>query len=607
MKVVTMENRIQIINFRRSNEQNRTMSRKVTDDFVDLPGFTIKSPCMLKVLEEVNKYAENGYPVLLLGPSGSGKEFVARDYFKVYKNSFRFEECKFHTINCSHLKEELAMSELFGHVKGAFTGAVDDKTGFFQEIDYGVLFCDEIGDLDEKVQPMFLRALNINNKLREGRKLGSTQSFQINPNLSVVCATEKPETSIRESLLYRLGAVLHVPGMKDRPEDVESALPWLFNESISHIRASFNFLKQLTGTTDTVYHKLFWKNMSENVSGSLLKMVTERVWPGNFRALTAAVFQTVIRSSDSKTATQLEENIIRNFREIASGFSFKPEKNISIPFQNEKIGSEKREAFEKWNSKLALIFPKISPAEMAKMAEFLFDFAGKAIRRSDFETFIGLYNTPRTAQFRMKKLVENGIVNEKERGIYSVNRMLANETFPVFANSSEVKIPGITNLINEKNFGKLIDLIEDSRGTYISIPTPDLETRIGELLFMELNSKNKVYYFPVKEKKFEEVIEIFKDEISLHKTGIHFENALSKLMTPDLQIAFMSGYLEPVLCSDKKPVMIISGVSDIPTKEQRELLLKIIGCWSFFLFVLVGRKKENEFTELTEFVIDNIE
>ena len=162
-------------------------------------GFEIKSPKMHEVFEAVNDFARQGQPVILFGPSGVGKEFLARYYFAQFSLA---THCKgrFVSLNCAGISEALAMSDLFGHVKGSFTSADRNREGLLKMAQDGVLFLDEIGDLDDSVQAMLLRAMDENT--HEGRKLGDDKNYSIQDTL-IICATEKSKDHLRDSLLFR--------------------------------------------------------------------------------------------------------------------------------------------------------------------------------------------------------------------------------------------------------------------------------------------------------------------------------------------------------------------------------------------------------------------
>jgi DNA-binding NtrC family response regulator len=210
-------------------------------------------------LSLVERVAETDSTVLVTGESGTGKELIAR---AIHYNSHRAKH-PFVAINCGAIPSELLESELFGHVKGAFTGAISNRIGRFEMADEGTLFLDEIGDLDPSMQVKILRAL----QERVFEPVGATKSVQV--NVRVIAATnidlEKAvkEGRFREDLYYRLNVIpIQIPALRERKTDI----PILLNHFLNQYNK--NKTKVLTGFgTDA------------------LKCLVNYTWPGNIREL----------------------------------------------------------------------------------------------------------------------------------------------------------------------------------------------------------------------------------------------------------------------------------------------------------------------------------
>ncbi|NIC05028.1 two-component system response regulator GlrR [Halomonas sp. DX6] len=226
-----------------------------------------RSPELERVLEQARMVASSDVSVLITGPSGSGKELLAR---AIHDASPRANH-PFVAINCGALPEQLLESELFGHAKGAFTGAVSDHKGLFQAAEGGTLFLDEIGDMPLPLQVKLLRAL----QERQIRPLGSTQSIPV--NVRILSATHRDlsqamhQGEFREDFFYRLNVVnLKLPALKDRAEDV----PLLARHLVAQAAAR---------------HKPFVKGFSPEA----LNLLATSAWPGNVRQLVNVVEQCV--------------------------------------------------------------------------------------------------------------------------------------------------------------------------------------------------------------------------------------------------------------------------------------------------------------------------
>ncbi len=198
-------------------------------------GFEIKSNAMKKVYKEIDKYAREGSNFILYGQSGVGKEYAARHYHKMFKKDSGVKDVKFVAYNCAGLTEGLAQSELFGHVKGAFTGALFDKEGLFEIAANGILFLDETGDLPATVQSKLLRA--INGEHSEGIRVGGKKPYPTT-NVKIICGTEQPEEILRKSLRNRLGFSVYIPRLSERTDDITTEVEYCEKKAI--LKRSYN-------------------------------------------------------------------------------------------------------------------------------------------------------------------------------------------------------------------------------------------------------------------------------------------------------------------------------------------------------------------------------
>ena len=241
-----------------------------------------RSRVMEELLEQSYRVAQRDVSVLITGASGTGKELLAK---AIHKASPRGTK-PFVAINCGALPEHLLESELFGHTKGAFTGAVTEHGGLFREADGGTLFLDEIGDMPVSLQVKLLRAL----QERQIRPVGSSKTIPI--NVRVLSATHRDlqqamgDGSFREDLYYRLNVVnLQLPGLEQRPEDIPLLARHVLQQSVER-------------------HQVDVTRFSDDA----MQLLATAKWPGNVRQLVNVVEQCVaLTHSPVIGAAQVEQ------------------------------------------------------------------------------------------------------------------------------------------------------------------------------------------------------------------------------------------------------------------------------------------------------------
>lgn len=243
-------------------------------------GIIGKSPAFLSALDVAKRVAKSNANIFISGESGTGKEVVAR----FIHNESKRKNGPFIAINCSAIPENLLESELFGHAKGSFTGAIDKKLGLFEEASNGTLFLDEIGDLSLPLQAKILRVL----QEKKIKRVGENKPRDVNAR--VVSATHKNLSEeigagrFREDLFFRLNVIpVPLPPLRDRKEDV---LP-----------LAEHFIKKFASINESPARKL---------SKEAIQYLLHQTWRGNVRELENAIERAVVLSStDTITLSEL--------------------------------------------------------------------------------------------------------------------------------------------------------------------------------------------------------------------------------------------------------------------------------------------------------------
>src|SRR6202047_1029473 len=244
-------------------------------------GIVGQSSALRQVLQLVETVATSDSTVLLLGEAGTGKELIARS---IHDRSRR-KERSFAKLNCAAIPTGLLESELFGHERGAFTGAVTQKIGRLELADQGTLFLDEVGDIPLELQPKLLRVLQDG----EFERLGSTRTKKV--DIRLVAATNRDldqmieEKQFRSDLYYRLNVFpIRVPPLRERPEDIPLLVRYFSQK----------------------YARRMQKRI-ENVPAAAMRKIRHWHWPGNIRELQNLVERAVILTRSSTLAISVPE------------------------------------------------------------------------------------------------------------------------------------------------------------------------------------------------------------------------------------------------------------------------------------------------------------
>jgi len=285
----------------RLSRENRRLRSELADGF-RIENFIGSSPALQEMLRQVRKVAPTKTTVLLTGESGTGKELVARALHELSPRA----AMPFVAVNCGAIPAELLESELFGHVRGAFTDASRDKKGLAAEADGGTLFLDEIGELPLQLQVKILRFLED----EQVRRVGDTRSERV--DVRVVAATARDlaravkEGQFREDLFYRLNVVnVRLPALRERPDDVPAL--------VDHFLAK--------------YRRLRPEAPLEGVSPQALEVLRSHRWPGNVRELEHAVERAVVLADGPMVQ---EDDLPDEVRAAPAPVALDPGRDLSV-------------------------------------------------------------------------------------------------------------------------------------------------------------------------------------------------------------------------------------------------------------------------------------
>ncbi len=272
--------------------ENRILRKELQRDF-DFNNIIGKSQAIAQIFEMIEAVSDTESTVLITGNSGTGKELVAK---AVHFNSIRKNK-PFIVVNCGAISDNLIESELFGHKKGAFTGAISDKEGYMKAAEGGTLFLDEIGDMPLNLQVKLLRAI----QEKEYTPVGTSTTLPV--DVRFVASTNKDlqeevnKGNFREDLFYRLNVVdLHLPSLKEREEDI----PLLADHFLDKYRKEMN------------------KNI-KGISNDAMRALLNHEWKGEVRELENTIERSVIFCKEEFVSP---EHLPPSFRSFNSGVEF---------------------------------------------------------------------------------------------------------------------------------------------------------------------------------------------------------------------------------------------------------------------------------------------
>jgi len=258
--------------------QLRTQKTKTDKGQFEFEGVWGRNPAMEGIFEVLRRVAPTNISVLIEGQSGTGKELLAR---AIHNNSLRWDK-PFKPINCAGLTETLLESELFGHVKGAFTGAANDRKGLFEITDKGTLFLDEIGDMAMNSQAKLLRVIE------DGIVIPVGSNKQTIVDVRIISATNQSLTKLieekrfRQDLYFRIkGVSISLPALRDRPEDIPELIEYFLKEAAQEVGS------KVTGITDAAQ-----------------TILSNFDWPGNIRQLRNCIRTMVVMCDRDKLDVQ---------------------------------------------------------------------------------------------------------------------------------------------------------------------------------------------------------------------------------------------------------------------------------------------------------------
>jgi DNA-binding NtrC family response regulator len=553
-----------------------------------IEGFKIKDPKMKKIYKEIEKFAKVGFNCILYGPSGSGKEFLAKHYHKFFKKYHANQRDMF-DVNCQNLYKLAAQSELFGHVKGAFTDAHSNRDGLFKTAKDGVIFLDEIGELSAEMQNMLLRAIDPG----KAKLLGSDETYNTN-NVSIIGATDKDPNKLNAQLLYRMGQTLVVPGLDDRKADIPGAIDYFIHNMFrDRIKIADNLDILLAGREigkSNKEIKAYISGLCQKIANKLTPLVKKQKWPGNFRSLNSVISSALVLveiKEEDKYIREVKEQFL-HYADIEKARQKTTKKETDIDF-------DIMQAIESH-------FPRWKRDEKRKWAEILTEMGSNSFLRTDIEDDFEL--KARSLQNRLKVLVKAGIISSSgNRGdVYRVDLrtpVSKQEKIPQkpVKRSSLFGLPAtIINFDERRNeVNEILKFLEKDTHVFISGDARSGKTTVSLVLGQALQELSKdVFYFELNEAgmhAFIKEMQNFLEQEGFEDIDQMQSNQAFMLHT---DAAALSGYINNYFSDREAPIFLLDNLQKLNSREDLDTLHVILQYWKKLIFVFTGDKMSNK-------------
>ena len=573
-------------------------------------GFTLRSRRMLELYKELATYARHGRRCVLFGPSGVGKEHAARHFHQAFARQTPGEP-PFKSINCGALSSGTAASELFGHVKGAFTGADRDRKGLFRQAEGGILFLDEIGDLPEDVVPALLRALDPEHGCASA--LGDDQDYATT-GVIVIAATERPPERMRPALLARLGKQVFIPGIEERPEDLAPAIAYFGLRAVSKCRDGRDITDLWSDEEPPHWHGRARaadasaagdrppceQRMADDLARPLIPLAAARAWPGNFRALATAVDAAVVCAERSPEPGSFVLAVTRQFERHAPRYSVSRDASPGATTLAIAAGAAAACATEQ---PLVASLSRLLPAtagrdhKAAALARFLLAHTGIPFMRRDAATALSDL-PPRTLLDYLATLERHHLLSRsggKGQVYHYPPQKAAADAATDFLGLTRFRppLPAPLDPAVAERLPELLNALRCTRKLFLTGLDEPVRTACAVQVASEAGQR--VSYFAIETAGSLEPLLAAVEGALMTEAGL--EAAALAQHPLEARILGSSGFVYQH-CRDAEHVLILDRTETLATGAQQLHLARLLTAWPWFSFILCGAKMGTELARL---------
>jgi hypothetical protein len=519
---------------------------------------------------------------------------------KVFKDSIRAGI--YRSLNSAMIYPDLAESILFGHEANSFTDA-KTKPGLMETIKFGVLFLDEIGELAEHIQAKLLRAVDA--EICEGTRISGKLDYSLK-DLIIISATNQPKDKIRRDLYFKLGVKVELNGIDERPEDIQVAIPYFISRAFDK-RKDYQDILEFFDINDLEENKAISESdavlaFSEKEGETILEMILERKWPGNFRALRIALEASILRIESLKNETAVSKEFqkhlkyyLTEYSEEAGGTSIaliNPYAHSiypsAIPTLDLRILNELNN--EKNYSHLDDTVKAVLAAFLGLTYESTFTLTEL---EKQFQSHPGIKYSSRSHLRNIINRLIPEIISSKGSG--RGTRYFLARQFLDKLDSEEVDIFSLPE-IKSKWTGRDTEIIElnkwlqTSKRIFIQAPAGYGKSAFITMFCHANENHYNFYYYPIGKSGIKKLFEDLSSELKARNIVPESEDLLTD---PVNQILPWLGRLfKPK--GQATPILILDDIDIISDPDDRDMTLNVADNWNEVTLILIGAKMDNE-------------
>jgi len=566
--------------------------------------YDTKSQTMREIYRKIEKYARTKARVLFYGPAGVGKEALAAYYRDRFQEAYD-PNAPYVAVNCAGIYDSGAEGELFGVEPDSFTG-VGEQWGHFHKAHNGILFLDEIGDLAVETQPKLLRAIDPG----EACRVGGGKPYDTS-SVTVIAATERSLKFIRQALIDRFEAIIRVPCLDERPEDMAQFIHFFFRKALVRRSLDLKNILQLLGVSGDIerlsqgpYEVLGHRDIvsfAHEACTLLVPIARQCTWPANIRGLQRAVNCAVIEAEDMSSPKCLLGNIADMFRLLSQA---------DLVAGEGRLESETHaKVDEVLLERIQTLLPSFNNKIAGLLATFLSEKESRRFKLTDLQNMLqthGVFRERRALNNWLTQLCDVHILVGEGGGRNSRYRLYEEGTADLAAGAHEAALLALPPDVVwpdgcRDDMDAMRKHLQQARVLYVS-GEEGLETKSHciKALGKELESERRVCYYEFGDMGLSYLLRVMDQ--AMQNCDTSGESCSARAHT-DLTswIRRLGANIETLFPKESRPLLILNNVHLLKDSLQIKSLYQLIRDWTALSFLLVGDKPVSDLNEFLEY------